>query len=174
MSRGNGGSAHVIGLGLCVFAAYMGLQHKAHAAEDSGPASMTCLTRTQQSNARTIITTGSDMGIPRRGQEVAIATALQESGLYNLKGGMDGDNAGIFQQRPGWGSRAQRMDPGSAATAFYQHLRRVPSWQSKSVNDAAQAVQQSGVPGAYGKWAQLAHKTVTNPAATACQPKRGK
>ena len=40
------------------------------------------------------------MGISARGQQIAIATAMQESNLYNLKRAVDHDSLGLFQQRP--------------------------------------------------------------------------
>ena len=44
------------------------------------------------------------MGVPAPGETIAIAAALQESGLQNLPYG-DRDSLGLFQQRPsqGWG-----------------------------------------------------------------------
>jgi hypothetical protein len=71
----------------------------------------------QVPNAKTIAATGLAMDIPARGQVVALATALQESGLRNLTYG-DRDSLGLFQQRPseGWGT-AKRRRVTSAATA---------------------------------------------------------
>lgn len=59
-------------------------------------------------NAKTIQATGVAMKVPARGQIVALATALQESGLRNLDYG-DRDSLGLFQQRPsqGWGTATQ-------------------------------------------------------------------
>lgn len=66
----------------------------------------------QRANAAAIVATGRQMGVPERGLWVALATALQESGLRNLDYG-DRDSLGLFQQRPsqGWGSPAQVRDP---------------------------------------------------------------
>ncbi|MDT3395346.1 C40 family peptidase [Streptomyces sp. B1866] len=111
----------------------------------------------QMVNAKVIQATGVAMGVPARGQVVALATALQESGLRNLDHG-DRDSLGLFQQRPsqGWGSAEQILDPVYASTRFYQALRRVTGWESMTVAQAAQAVQKSGVPDAYAKWEPLA------------------
>ncbi|MEV1026672.1 C40 family peptidase [Streptomyces sp. NPDC050264] len=108
-------------------------------------------------NAKTIQATGVAMKIPVRGQVVALATALQESGLRNLGYG-DRDSLGLFQQRPsqGWGSAAQVRDPVHASTKFYEALLKVSGWQSMTVTQAAQAVQHSGLPDAYAKWEPLA------------------
>ncbi|MFJ2113105.1 MULTISPECIES: C40 family peptidase [unclassified Streptomyces] len=111
----------------------------------------------QVPNAKTIQATGVAMNIPARGQVVALATALQESGLRNLTYG-DRDSLGLFQQRPsmGWGTANQILDPVHASTKFYEGLKKVSGWQSLSVTQAAQAVQRSGFPEAYAKWEPLA------------------
>lgn len=104
-------------------------------------------------NAKTILATGVAMKVPPRGQIVALATALQESGLRNLDYG-DRDSLGLFQQRPsqGWGTAAQVRDPVHASTKFYEGLLKVSGWQSMTIAQAAQAVQASGFPDAYAKW----------------------
>ncbi|WP_369392829.1 C40 family peptidase [Streptomyces sp. CG1] len=111
----------------------------------------------QVPNAKTIQATGVAMNIPARGQIVALATALQESGLRNLTYG-DRDSLGLFQQRPsqGWGTANEVLDPVRASTKFYEALEKVSGWQSLSVTQAAQAVQGSGFPEAYAKWEPLA------------------
>nr|WNW40685.1 C40 family peptidase [Streptomyces sp. Li-HN-5-13] len=108
-------------------------------------------------NAKTIQATGVTMHIPVRGQVIALATALQESGLRNLDYG-DRDSLGLFQQRPsqGWGSPEQVMQPVYASTKFYEALQQVSGWQSMTITQAAQAVQRSGYPDAYAKWEPLA------------------
>ncbi|WP_327159285.1 C40 family peptidase [Streptomyces tubercidicus] len=111
----------------------------------------------QISNAKTIQATGVAMKMPARGHIVALATALQESGLRNLDYG-DRDSLGLFQQRPsqGWGTAAQVRDPVHASTKFYEGLLNVSGWESMTVAQAAQAVQASGFPDAYTKWEPLA------------------
>ncbi|NBE53960.1 C40 family peptidase [Streptomyces boluensis] len=111
----------------------------------------------QVPHAKTIQATGVAMNIPARGQVVALATALQESGLRNLTYG-DRDSLGLFQQRPsqGWGTANQILDPVHASTKFYEGLQQVPGWQSLSITQAAQEVQKSGFPEAYAKWEPLA------------------
>ncbi|MFB7109182.1 C40 family peptidase [Streptomyces sp. NPDC056291] len=108
-------------------------------------------------NAKAIQATGVAMNVPARGQIVALATALQESGLQNLTYG-DRDSLGLFQQRPsqGWGTANEILDPVHASQMFYEALEKVSGWQSLSVPQAAQAVQKSGFPGAYAKWEPLA------------------
>jgi len=107
----------------------------------------------QAANATTIAAVGKRMGMPDHAVTVAFAAALQESRLHNLSGG-DLDSLGIFQQRPsqGWGTPEQVMTPRYAATAFFEHLARVPDWASLPVTVAAQRVQRSAAPDAYGEW----------------------
>ncbi|MET8539920.1 C40 family peptidase [Kitasatospora sp. NPDC004799] len=108
-------------------------------------------------NANTIQATGVAMHIPVRGQVVALATAMQESELRNIRYG-DRDSLGLFQQRPsqGWGTPDQIMQPVYASTKFYEALQKVSGWESMTVTQAAQAVQRSGFPDAYAKWQPLA------------------
>lgn len=107
----------------------------------------------QADHAATIAGVGYAEGLPDHAVTVALATALQESGLRNLPGG-DRDSAGLFQQRPsqGWGTYEQVTDPVYAARAFYRVLRQQPDWQDISVTDAAQIVQRSAAPLAYAQW----------------------
>ncbi len=107
----------------------------------------------QADNAATIAAIGIQLGMPDHAVTIALATALQESGLHNLPVG-DRDSVGLFQQRPsqGWGTRAQVLDPVYASTSFYQRLRALPGWSELSVTEAAQLVQRSAAPGAYAQW----------------------
>jgi len=117
------------------------------------PAHIGNLSAAQLGNAQIIAEVGVSMGVPAPGETIAIATALQESGLQNLNYG-DRDSLGLFQQRPsqGWGSPAQILTPTYAAQQFYSRLLQVPGWRSMSTADAAQAVQRSAFPDAYAKW----------------------
>jgi hypothetical protein len=93
---------------------------------------------------------GQQLGAGDRGAVVAIATALQESSLRNLAYG-DRDSVGLFQQRAGWGSVAERMNPQKSAHLFYAALLKVPGWRGMTVSRAAQSVQRSAFPDAYAK-----------------------
>lgn len=114
-------------------------------------------TADQRANASAIVGVGQGLGAPARAEWIALATAMQESGLVNLPGG-DRDSAGLFQQRPsqGWGSVEQVRDPRYAATQFYTRLLAVPGWDQMPLTQAAQAVQRSAFPDAYAKWEQPA------------------
>lgn len=111
------------------------------------------LTVEEAGNAAAIAGVGLARGMPNHAVTVALATAMQESGLRNLPGG-DRDSAGLFQQRPsqGWGTYAQVTDPVHAATAFYDKLRSEPDWTTMNVTEAAQLVQRSAAPEAYAQW----------------------
>ena len=105
----------------------------------------------QAANAATIAAVGRRLGLADHAVTVALATAMQESKLRNLAHG-DRDSVGLFQQRPsqGWGTAAQVATPSYAAAAFYRRLQQVPGWQDLPVTVAAQAVQHSAYPEAYG------------------------
>ena len=129
--------------------------------------SVSQLGQEQLQNAQVIVQVGKELNVPPYGWVIALATALQESGLRNLPYG-DRDSLGLFQQRANWGSVAERTDPVTSATFFYlggsdvpdgvaePGLLQIPGWQSMTVTEAAQAVQISAFPDAYAKWEDLA------------------
>jgi hypothetical protein len=136
----------------------------------TSPTTATDLDDEQASNARTIIAVGKSLGVAPRGWVIAIATALQESGLQNLDYG-DRDSLGLMQQRPstGWGTPTQVQDPAYAARAFYggptspasnPGLLSVPGWQRMPLWQAAQSVQRSAFPMAYANHEPLATEIV--------------
>lgn len=108
-------------------------------------------------NAQIIVQVGQELGVPERGRWIALATAMQETGLRNIDYG-DRDSVGLFQQRPsqGWGSVAQILDPRYSATQFYNRLVKLRGWERLPLWQAAQGVQRSGFPTAYEKWADEA------------------
>lgn len=108
----------------------------------------------QSSNAAIISAEAIRRGLPARAASIALATAMQESGLRNLDYG-DRDSIGLFQQRPsqGWGTEAQIKDPWYSSGKFYDELVKVRGWQTEDINDVAQSVQKSGVPDGYRKHA---------------------
>ncbi len=106
----------------------------------------------QAANAATISAVGTSRDLPERAVTIALATALQESGLRNIAHG-DRDSLGLFQQRPsqGWGTEQQIQDPVYAAGEFYEHLVKVADYEELPLTVAAQKVQRSGFPDAYAK-----------------------
>src|SRR3954447_13113967 len=120
--------------------------------------------------AAATIQVGQSLGVPQHGWVVAIAAALQESGLRNLDYG-DRDSVGPWQMRPstGWGNAAQIRNLTLAARAFYglsdhthnSGLTDINGWEQMSVPQAAQAVERNAYPDAYAKWETTAHAIVT-------------
>ncbi|WP_217214772.1 heavy metal transporter [Streptomyces sp. AC550_RSS872] len=106
----------------------------------------------QAVNAATIAAVGTGRGLPQRAVTIALATALQESGLRNIGHG-DRDSLGLFQQRPsqGWGTEKEIQDPIYSAGIFYEHLVKVRGYTELPLTVAAQRVQRSGFPEAYAK-----------------------
>jgi hypothetical protein len=130
----------------------------------AGGSMTVALTSEMAANAKTIIKVGKSLGVNDYALVIALAATMQESTLRNLNYG-DRDSLGLFQQRPstGWGTPAQVTDPTYAARLFFggpsnpnagitRGLLEIPGWQSMTVTQAAQAVQQSAYPDAYAKW----------------------
>jgi hypothetical protein len=128
------------------------------------PAPIVPLTDEMRVNAAIIVQVGRGEGVDDQGLVIALAAAMQESGLRNLPAG-DRDSLGLFQQRPsmGWGSPEQILDPATAARSFFggadnphagltRGLLDIDGWQSMSVTQAAQAVQRSSAPDSYAQW----------------------
>lgn len=124
----------------------------------------TGLTVEMAQNARIIVSVGKSLGVSNYGLVIALAAAMQESGLRNINYG-DRDSQGLFQQRPsaGWGTPAQITDPAYSSKLFFggpsnpnsgntEGLLEISGWQSMTVTQAAQAVQRSAFPDAYAKW----------------------
>ncbi|GAA1616275.1 M23 family metallopeptidase [Catellatospora bangladeshensis] len=155
--------AAVLGVTVCCVAGVVGLSGAATAcvpptaAAPSGAAWTGRYDSEQTGHAATIVTVGAGKDVPVRGMVIAVATAIQESGLRNLGhqgDANDHDSLGLFQQRPsqGWGTPEQIMDPRYAAGRFYGRLLDVDGWQQMPLTQAAQAVQRSAYPDAYAKW----------------------
>ncbi len=109
----------------------------------SGPVPGLCAS--QAANAGQIVSAAMSASAEEtRTAQIALMTAMTESGLENLDHG-DRDSLGLFQQRPsqGWGTPSQVMDPTYATDAFVKHLLAVPGWQTMEPWLAAQAVQRS-------------------------------
>ena len=129
------------------------------AAPATNPAGAEVLSRydsEQISNVAIIIAEGDARGVHAWGWVIAVATALQESGLRNLPhlgADNDHDSIGLFQQRPsqGWGTPQQLADPAYQAGKFFDALLQVPNWASLPLAQAANAVQHSAHPDLYAQ-----------------------
>lgn len=104
----------------------------------------------QAEHAALITAIAVERGMPARAASIALATAYQESDLYNIDYG-DRDSLGLFQQRPsqGWGSEEELLDPVYATNAFYDELEQIDGYRGMEITDAAQRVQRSAFPRAY-------------------------
>jgi cell wall-associated NlpC family hydrolase len=109
----------------------------------------------QLANAQTIARTASRAGMPSRAAVVAVATALQESGLRNVGYG-DRDSLGLFQQRASWGPAGVRLDPAAATILFLRALHAVPHWELLPAAVASDQVQHSAFPTAVARWETVA------------------
>jgi len=105
----------------------------------------------QLANAATITATTAGRHLPSSAAVVAVATALQESGLRNLPTG-DRDSLGLFQQRASWGPATTRLDPVASTGLFLDALAQVPAWEQLPVAVASDHVQHSAHPWAVAKW----------------------
>jgi hypothetical protein len=119
-------------------------------------------TAEQLANAKAIVDTAKEMGLPPRAWTIAVATSLQETNLKNLGhlgARNDHDSQGLFQQRPssGWGTVEQITDPKYATKAFFEGtasnrgLLDIDGWQNLPLTQAAQKVQVSAYPNHYAK-----------------------
>ncbi|MDN4597730.1 MULTISPECIES: hypothetical protein [Leifsonia] len=124
--------------------------------------------------AATIITVGQQMIVPPHGQTLALMVAIGESGLRNLDHGdaVDNTTIGVFQQGAGYGTPAERMNPATAAAAFYTRMLHVPDWQTLAPTLVAHAVQINADPNHYAPFwtpAEQVLAALTGASAGACQ-----
>jgi len=125
----------------------------------------------QLDDAATIVAVGRRLGVPQQGWVIAVATSMQEATLHNINygdtmsNGQMSSSRGLFQQLQTYGPT--RTDPAAAAKMFYTGgpqgqagLMQIPGWQQMSVAQAAESVQQSGLPDAYTKWQDPARQVV--------------
>lgn len=113
------------------------------------------LTTEQNANAKTIVEVALGLGMGQRAAEIGVVVALTESTLNNvgfgdIQGGSMTSSRGLFQQIAAWGPEADRTNPTRAATMFFtggqagqKGLKDVPGWQTMTIPQAAQAVEQS-------------------------------
>lgn len=121
--------------------------------------------------AKQTVAIGEAMNVPEQGIVVALATVSRESTFQMYASsnvpdslnyphdavGSDHLSVNQFQQQVTiWGDTATLMNPVTANRLFYEHLLAVPGWESMPTAAAAQAVQNSGLPGAYAEHEPLA------------------
>ena len=117
----------------------------------------------QLTNAAYIMNAAAALGLDRDGQVIGVMTAIGESSLTVIDHGDTAgpDSRGLFQQRDSWGSLADRMDPTTSATLFFQGLQKVSNWQSLEPTLAAHKVQRNADPYHYEKFFAVADRIVT-------------
>ena len=121
----------------------------------------------QLQNAKLIANIGKQRGMSDEDIQIALATALAESGLRNVNYG-DRDSVGLFQQRTsqGWGSIQQIMDPNYSAGKFYDTLkttaRGATPWQTAQNVQRSAFADGSNYAAQWGK-AQAAFKSIYSP-----------
>ena len=117
----------------------------------------------QLTNAAYIMNAADTLGLDRDGQVIGVMTAIGESSLTVIDHGDTAgpDSRGLFQQRDSWGSLADRMDPTTSATLFFQGLQKVSNWQSLEPTLAAHKVQRNADPYHYEKFFAVADRIVT-------------
>jgi hypothetical protein len=101
---------------------------------------------------RVILQTVKNRRLPARAAVIAITTVIVETHITNINGG-DRDSVGLYQQRDGWGSAAQRLDPVWATNEFLNVMHEFypnNKWMTGDIGDICQAVQRSGHPDRYG------------------------
>lgn len=138
--------------------------------------------------AQAIIDRVATKGMPEKSAVIALATALQESGLqmywnssvpgskelsfggpeggFDLGPGKKSYSVGLFQQQVNgtsfsWGTVEEAMDPGKSADMFLSRLMTISGWPDLPVTVAAQKVQISAFPDAYADDEIAAKKLVT-------------
>jgi hypothetical protein len=116
----------------------------------------------QASNAAAITAISVKRGLPPRAATIAIATAMQESKVRNVKFG-DRDSLGLFQQRPsqGWGTAEQILNPEYSTNKFYDALVKVKGYTDMDIAEAAQEVQRSAAGDAYAQHESQARVTAS-------------
>ena len=116
----------------------------------------------QASNAAAITAISVKRDLPPRAATIAIATAMQESKVRNVRFG-DRDSLGLFQQRPsqGWGTAEQILNPEYSTNKFYDALVKIRGYQSMDIAHAAQAVQRSASGEAYAQHEAQARVTAS-------------
>jgi hypothetical protein len=112
-----------------------------------------------------IMNAARDQGIGTHTQAVGVMTAIGESGLRDLAYGDSAgpDSRGLFQQRDNgaWGTLADRMDPYTSATNFFDKLTTIDGWQTMAPSALAHAVQVNADPNYYAQFWDAAQSIVT-------------
>ncbi|HEY1529677.1 MAG TPA: hypothetical protein VGF80_02605 [Galbitalea sp.] len=113
-------------------------------------------------NAAQVIRAAQSYGLSEQGEDIGVMTAIGESSLRNVNYGDTAgpDSRGIFQQRSNYGALADRMDPYTAARAFFLRMQGIVDWEDKAPTVVAHTVQRNADPDYYTKYFSRAEKVV--------------
>jgi hypothetical protein len=127
----------------------------------AGPIAGYC--QAQLLNATQILLAAQSYGLSVHGEEIGVMTAIGESSLRNVDYGDTAgpDSRGLFQQRSNYGALANRMDPYTAARAFFLRMQGVANWPNLPPTVVAHTVQRNADPDYYTKYWDQAVRVVT-------------
>lgn len=113
-----------------------------------------------------IYNNGRHLGVSNRDLVIGMMTAMQESTMGADSKAMTQLNVanciGLFQQQvPGWGTKAQCMDPDRSAVKFFTALKKVKNRDNMSLAQAAETVQRSGEGFRYTRHEAMGRAVVT-------------
>lgn len=142
--------------------------------DQPGPPATGSIAHQQDTNATAIAKVVDDLGLGGHVTLIAVTAADGESDLINLDHGDSAgpDSRGLFQQRTGWGTEAQRMTPEYATRSFLlgpKHdgkahgpgstgLVAIKGWQQMSISAAIHAVQGNADPNHYTQYVPRAEQ----------------
>jgi hypothetical protein len=127
----------------------------------AGPIAGFC--QSQLVNAAQILRAAQSYGLSVHGEEIGVMTAIGESSLRNVNYGDTAgpDSRGLFQQRSNYGAVADRMDPYTAARAFFLRMQGIVGWSTLSPTVVAHTVQRNADPDYYTQYWQKAVTVVS-------------
>lgn len=113
--------------------------------------------------AAQIMRAGQSYGLSPHGEAIGVMTAIGESSLRNVNYGDTAgpDSRGIFQQRGNYGALADRMDPYTAARAFFLRMQGIVDWETMPPTVVAHTVQRNADRDYYAQYWQRAVTIVT-------------
>ena len=120
------------------------------------------LSKAQADVACLIYNVGVQNGATLRDIVIAMMVARQESDFGADPSTNNGPAYGVFQQQPssGWGTVQQCMNDTHAANSFFKALLGISNRDNMTPDQAAQAVQRSAYPFAYGQWQSMGEEIV--------------
>lgn len=141
---------------------------------DPPPAATGTILQQQITNAKTIAKVVSDLGLPGQATLITLTAAAGESDLINIDHGDSAgpDSRGLFQQRSGWGTEAQRMNPVYATQSFLlgpkhdgkdhgsggKGLVAIPGWQLLQPSAVITDIQVNADPNHYTQYVPRAQQ----------------